>query len=106
MRRSAAGAGRLRSAAGAAALTLAVAAASPGQAQIVINNGGAYALNVVSYRDIPFRTVVRQRYDFSCGSAALATLLRHHYGRDVTEADVFNQILRAWLAGAHHQGAA
>ena len=26
-------------------------------------------------RDIPFRSVVRQQYDYSCGSAALATLL-------------------------------
>ncbi|RYF14189.1 MAG: peptidase C39, partial [Oxalobacteraceae bacterium] len=26
-----------------------------------------------------FETVVRQQYDFSCGSAALATLLRYHY---------------------------
>ncbi|HEX5380487.1 MAG TPA: C39 family peptidase [Phenylobacterium sp.] len=40
-------------------------------------------------REIPFRTVVRQQYDYSCGSAALATLLRHHYGLDVNEAEVF-----------------
>lgn len=62
------------------------------QAQVVLNNGGAFDLRVVSYRDIPYRTVVRQQYDFSCGSAALATLLRHHYGRDVTEAQVFESM--------------
>jgi hypothetical protein len=47
---------------------------------------------VISYRDLPFRTVVRQQYDFSCGSAALATLLRHHYDRDVTERQVFESM--------------
>lgn len=51
--------------------------------------GGYYTLNVVSYRDMPFRTVVRQQYDFSCGSAALATLLRYQYGQDVDEASIF-----------------
>jgi predicted double-glycine peptidase len=56
---------------------------SPGEA------GGEYAFSVVSYVDMPFRTVVRQKYDFSCGSAALATLLRYQYGRDVDEASVF-----------------
>lgn len=42
-----------------------------------------------TFRDIPFRTVIRQRYDYSCGSAALATLLHFHYGLDVDEAKVF-----------------
>lgn len=50
---------------------------------------GGYNLQVTSWRGMPFRTVVRQRYDFSCGSAALATLLSHHYGRPTTEARVF-----------------
>lgn len=64
----------------------------PGEAsaQLLLNGvGGPARMSVVSYRDLPFRTVVRQQYDFSCGSAALATLLRHHYGRDVDERDVF-----------------
>ena len=51
--------------------------------------GGFYSVGVVSYRDLPFRTVVRQQYDFSCGSAAVATLLRYHYGRDVGESSIF-----------------
>jgi predicted double-glycine peptidase len=58
--------------------------------------GGAYTVKVLSYRDIPFRTVVRQQYDFSCGSAALATLLRHHYGVDVGETDTFKAM---WATG-------
>lgn len=58
--------------------------------------GGAYHLRVVSYRDLPFRTVVRQQYDYSCGSAALATLLRYHYGRAIGEAEVFKAM---WAVG-------
>lgn len=51
--------------------------------------GGSFTVSVMSWRDIPFRSTVRQQYDYSCGSAAVATLLRYHYGRAVTEAEVF-----------------
>ena len=51
--------------------------------------GGRYEAPVISYRDLPFRSVVRQQYDFSCGSAALATLLRFHYDRNIDEATAF-----------------
>lgn len=75
---------------GAAVGLTALMCGSPTTAQVTINQGAAaYSVQVVSYRDIPFRTVVRQEYDYSCGSAALATLLRYHYGRDVKEHDVF-----------------
>lgn len=67
------------------------ALATPAAAQIAFTNGGTlYAMaGVTTLRDMPFRTVVRQQYDYSCGSAALATLLRFHYGVDVTEGDIF-----------------
>lgn len=38
--------------------------------------------------------VVKQQRDYSCGAAAVATLLTHHWGREVSESDVLN----AWLA--------
>jgi len=80
-----------RLALGGGALLLAAAAASPEAAAQVRLNGqnGEYQVSVMSWRDIPFRTVVRQQYDYSCGSAALATLLRHHYGIHVGEAEIF-----------------
>jgi uncharacterized protein len=43
-----------------------------------------------------FNTVVHQQYDFSCGSAALATLLRYHYNLPRSEGDVF---LGMWNGG-------
>lgn len=63
---------------------------APAAAQVMLlDGGGRYTLPVVSLYDIPFRTVVRQKYDYSCGSAALATLLHFHYGLPVGEADIF-----------------
>jgi predicted double-glycine peptidase len=41
-----------------------------------------------------FNTVVRQQYDFSCGSAALATLLHYHYGLPRSETEVFTGMWR------------
>ncbi|HEU4960632.1 MAG TPA: C39 family peptidase [Sphingomonas sp.] len=51
--------------------------------------GGGFQLPIHSMLDERFYTVVRQRYDFSCGSAALATLLRFHYGVAASEDSVF-----------------
>lgn len=65
-------------------------AVTPAAAQVRLNSDtGAATVRVMSWRDIPFRTVVRQEHDFSCGSAALATLLTYHYGLKTTEADTF-----------------
>ena len=47
-----------------------------------------------------FETVVRQQYDFSCGSAALATLLRFHYEDPQNEQSVF---LGMWRDGDQTQ---
>jgi uncharacterized protein len=58
--------------------------------------GANYRVQVMSWADIPFRSVVRQRYDFSCGSAAVATLLTYHYGRATTEQQSFGAM---WKKG-------
>jgi predicted double-glycine peptidase len=73
-----------------AAGVLASVSLAAAQAQVQIHTDTAdVALKVTSWRDIPFRTVVRQQHDFSCGSAALATLLTFQYGRPTTEPDAF-----------------
>jgi len=61
---------------------------------------GEYALPVASLEERRFAGVVRQRYDFSCGSAALATLLRHHYDYDVEEERAFRGM---WARGDREQ---
>jgi len=50
---------------------------------------GNYALKLTSFAELKFSTVIHQQYDYSCGSAALATLLRYHYRLPVDEATVF-----------------
>lgn len=76
----------------AAALTASLALGHPAIAselRVQPGAGSEYRLQVMSWWEIPFRTVVRQQYDFSCGSAALATLLTHHYGRPTSERSAF-----------------
>lgn len=91
----------MRSAGRACAIALGLSAGSgflggDAAAQLALVNGGArYNLGVVTLRDIPFRTIIRQRYDYSCGSAALATLLHHHFGEPVGEAEVFRAMYAA-----------
>ncbi len=55
-----------------------------------VDTGGArLQVPAESSAAIRFHDVVRQRYDFSCGSAALATLLAYYYEEVVTESAVF-----------------
>lgn len=51
--------------------------------------GGPFALKVSSIKEARFQATMRQQFDFSCGSAALATLLTHHYGTPTTEQSAF-----------------
>lgn len=54
--------------------------------------GPSYSINVVSYKEARFSHVVKQKYDFSCGSAAIASLLTYHYEYPVTEQEVFSDM--------------
>ena len=47
-----------------------------------------------SYAELKFRDVVRQRFDFSCGSAAVATLLTYEYLRPTTETAAFQYMYK------------
>jgi uncharacterized protein len=70
--------------------------ATAAEVQLTTGAGGSYRLPVMSWKEIPFRSVVRQQYDFSCGSAAVATLLSYGYERPTLEKDVFSAM---WVAG-------
>ena len=45
---------------------------------------------VISSHEARFRYTIKQERDYSCGSAAVATLLTYHYRFPVNEHDVFN----------------
>ncbi|HQU11231.1 MAG TPA: C39 family peptidase [Acidiphilium sp.] len=51
-------------------------------------------MQVRSWQDMKFTSTVHQKYDFSCGSAALATLLTYVYDVPVTEESVFKSMYR------------
>lgn len=54
--------------------------------------GARYEVKVTSLKERRFMTTTRQQYDFSCGSAAVATLLTYHYSYPVTEQSVFQEM--------------
>lgn len=48
---------------------------------------------VTTMRELRFRELMPQRYDFSCGSAALGSLLRYGYGIEISETELIKQML-------------
>lgn len=77
---------------GIAALSMSTALA--GTVAMPVESGGPFALAVTSMKESRFRSTVRQQYDYSCGSAAVATLLGEHYAFPVGEQDVFEEMYR------------
>ncbi len=67
-------------------------AARAGSADVRVPFSGSYTMQLTSLKEARFKTTVRQQYDFSCGSAATATLLTYQYGHRVSEAEVFRQM--------------
>ena len=53
---------------------------------------GATNVSVQSIQERKFERVIRQQYDFSCGSAALATLLTFHYDDRTAEQAAFQKM--------------
>ena len=71
--------------------------AAPGQIDVPIlgpNGPSREHIGVVSWNAAKNQNVVRQQYDFSCGSASLTTLLQEYIGLSVTETDAMNGMLR------------
>lgn len=50
--------------------------------------------NIISMREQHFVNMVPQQTDFSCGAAALATILNYAYNFELTEADVIEGMLK------------
>lgn len=55
--------------------------------------GGQLTVPVKSFQERRFSSILPQQYDFSCGSAAVASLLSFHYGFEVSEHEVFLTML-------------
>jgi len=73
-----------------ASVGISVAAAS--QLELIGSSGGsgAYRIPVKSLQQVRFATTVRQHMDWSCGSAAVATILTYNYHHPITERKVLD----------------
>ena len=61
-------------------------------ANIGIGSGLRVEPSLQTMKDLRDRNVVKQRFDYSCGAAALATMLHYGFGEDVTERDILAQL--------------
>ncbi|NID15615.1 C39 family peptidase [Luteibacter yeojuensis] len=58
--------------------------------EVQTSPGTSYPVRMTSLKEARFRNTIRQKYDFSCGSAAVATLLTYQYGYPVDEQSAFD----------------
>lgn len=56
-------------------------------------HGGAYTLKVTSLKEARYATTVPQQYDFSCGSAALGSVLQYGYGIETDEQEMIRRMM-------------
>ena len=80
----------------AAVVVLAVGFAVPPPvlaANVAVGGGVRVERPLRSMRDLRDANVIKQQFDFSCGAAALATILRYGLNDNVTERQVLEQLL-------------
>jgi predicted double-glycine peptidase len=80
------------------ALCFLMAAAGPASANFFYvdsGNGGTYNMHSRSFLERRYYHVYHQRFDFSCGSAALASLLTFHYRRPTDERIIIRAMYEA-----------
>jgi predicted double-glycine peptidase len=80
-----------------AALLIVMAALPPGghastPVGVLGGQGETYTVHLTSLKEARYKSTIHQKYDFSCGSAAVATLLTYQYGYPVNEQVAFEQM--------------
>lgn len=60
----------------------------------ISNPFGSFTVRAKSLQEMRWDRVIQQKYDFSCGSAAVATLLTYHYDLPTDEDEVFQAMIR------------
>ena len=74
------------------ALAIGVVPGSGSAASIDVGAGIRVERPLRSMRDLRDANVIKQQYDYSCGAAALATILRYGLGDMITERQVLEQL--------------
>jgi predicted double-glycine peptidase len=60
----------------------------------IIHDEFRVSKNVKSWIEIKNQNLTRQKFDYSCGSASLSTILKYYYKNDISEKDVLNKVLQ------------
>ncbi|WP_158769786.1 C39 family peptidase [Paraglaciecola sp. L1A13] len=86
-------------------LCLAMLLTTPSVLGGFVDFNGQFTVKVSSIAEQRFKTIYKQKYDFSCGSATLASLLSFHYDDVVNELSVFKDMFEHGnKAKIKHQG--
>jgi len=68
--------------------------AYPGEVEIKTGfNGVNIQKRILSVKELRFKNLIKQKYDLSCGSAALASILKYYYNLDIGEEEIIKDIL-------------
>ncbi len=59
-----------------------------------VPEAGVVKKSFLSMRELKFVNLIVQQTDFSCGAAALATVLKYAYGREVTEPQIIDGMMQ------------
>jgi hypothetical protein len=59
----------------------------------IFSSGMRINKEVESIAELRFKNVVKQKYDISCGSAALATIFQYNYNDDISEQEIIDMIM-------------
>ena len=73
-------------------LVLLVAGSQSRAANIDLGSGTRIDIPLKSMKTLRDQGLVKQRLDYSCGAAALATILRYGFGDEVTERDILVEL--------------
>ncbi len=65
-----------------------------GQVEVKTGFNGVYVQkHVLSIKELRFKNLIKQKYDLSCGSAALASILKYYYNFNINEETIIKDIL-------------
>ncbi len=67
---------------------------SAGAADIGIGSGTRINVPLKSMKELRDQNLIKQRLDYSCGAAALATILRYGFGDEVTEREILVDLFK------------
>lgn len=59
-----------------------------------VNESFAETKTIQSYYRLKFKEIERQKYEFSCGTAVLATLFTHYYNIPVKEEEIIDEFFK------------